>query len=171
MEKEHPMRGLVMAALMMAGTAQADVVVEFRDGAPKDRFTITNTGGCSLSPVSVRIDLSTAPVGLIFDVTAQGRGVEVFQPFEVVQGAELIEAATVVEDGDQAVQLDLSGLESAQVVAFTIDLDDTGGGREITVSGSEIAGARVLVATDDELSEMEFDASGLAQVALVGCVS
>lgn len=165
------MRGLIIAFVAFAGTAQADVVVEFRDGAPKDRFSITNTGTCALPAVSVRIDLADAPSGLIFDTTAQGSGVEVFQPLEIVQGAELVVAATDVKDGDQAVQLDLSGMASGDVVQFTIDMDDTGGGREITVSGSEIAGARITVATDIELVEGVFEDTGIATATLADCVS
>ena len=63
------MRATCLFALLLAGPAAADLEVTFRDGAPKDRFSITNSGTCDLSAMSVLIDLSSSPAGLIFDVT------------------------------------------------------------------------------------------------------
>ena len=42
------MTRLALAGLLCALplTALADIRVEFREGAPKDRFVITNTGAC-----------------------------------------------------------------------------------------------------------------------------
>lgn len=138
--------GAVLSTVLGALPAVANVEVTFREGAPKDRFIIANTGICATGPVDITIDLSGSDAGLIFDVTNSGAGVEVFQPFVLVSGKAFVSRAPVVKDGDNKVVLSLSNLLKGQPVAFTVDVDDTAGGREITVSGSEIAGARISVA-------------------------
>ncbi len=155
--------------LCVASAAQADLDVRFDEGAPKDRFTFTNTADCAMGPARVTLDLGAAPAGLIFDVTANGAGVEVFQPFEVVAGAEMLNALPVVRDGQSAITLDLSGLAKGASVAFTIDVDDTGGGREITVSGSEIAGAVVVLEQADTRTTASFGETATAHVTTIAC--
>lgn len=140
---------LAAAATLMAAQALADIRVQFDEGAPKDRFTITRVGECALGATVVVLDLSKSPSGLIFDVSGSGQGVEVFQPFELVAGADNLTSQPTVRDGDQAIRLPLASLEQGDSVAFTIDVDDTGGGREITVSDSEIEGAVVRVETEE----------------------
>ena len=73
---------LIIAGISSA-PVQADIVVNFVESAPKDRFVIENTGECEFENLVVEIDLSGSAGGLIFDTTATGAGVEVFQPFEV----------------------------------------------------------------------------------------
>jgi hypothetical protein len=82
---------------------------------------------------------------LVFDVTDQGAGVEVYQPFELVAGADTVSTLPEVADGDTSVTLALVGLTAGKDVAFTIDVDDTINAREITVTDSEIEGATVEV--------------------------
>lgn len=62
---------LATLALLTAlpSTAMADLTVSFRDGAPKDRFTLSYDGACALDQLDVQIDLGTAPAGLIFDTS------------------------------------------------------------------------------------------------------
>lgn len=134
---------LVTLNALFATQALAEIDVEFREGAPKDRFTITNTGECEVRDVQLSIDLSTSAAGLIFDTTEQGAGVEVFQPFEFVAGRELVNAMPKVTDGQTIVDIDIKALARSQNIVFTIDVDDTTGNREITVNGSEIAGATI----------------------------
>lgn len=153
--------------LTIALPASADVVVTFAEGAPKDRFTVEMTGNCALGAEDVVIDLSGSTAGLVFDVTGAGAGVEVYQPFEVVSGQDLLSSQPVVRDGDQRVVLPLSGLPAGQTVAFTIDVDDTAGQREITVSGSEIAGATVRVAG----LSAPFGPDAVARLATEDCLS
>ncbi len=162
---------LIALGFMAATSAQADVTAQFNEGAPKDRFTLTNTGDCALPAGTLTVDLGTAPAGLIFDVTASGAGVEVFQPFEMVAGGETLRNAPRVGDGDTAVTLDLTGLGAGASVAFTIDVDDTGGGREITVTGSEISGAELRVAMGAATGRAAFGADATARLALSGCTS
>ena len=164
---------LIPAALFacIATTAAADLTVTFRDGTPKDLFVISNPAACATGPFALTFDLYPSPAGLIFDVTGDGAGVKVFQPFEVTAGADFINAVSPVADGDQILTLDLADLPSGAEVRFTIDLDDTAGAREITVSGSEIAGALALVTTDVGLTEDAFDDTGTATVAMDACQS
>ncbi|MDA7426012.1 aggregation factor core [Thalassococcus lentus] len=154
----------------MATTATADIQARFIEGAPKDRFEFTNTGDCTLGASQIKLNLGESSAGLIFDTTAAGAGVEVFQPLEIVAGAELLNVVPVLKDGDNTALLELRGLNPGQSVAFTIDVDDTLGGREITVSGSEILGARVSL-TGAETSDGRFDERGVATLTLPACLS
>ena len=165
------LKSLIPFALLGAMSAQADVAVSFSEGAPKDRFTLTNTGDCALPQGRVIVDLGTAPAGLIFDVTAAGAGVEVFQPFDVVAGGDALSSLPRVADGDSAVTLDIKGLAKGKSIAFTIDVDDTAGGREITVNGSEIAGATIKATFNGVNTMATFDKSAKARASTAACQS
>ena len=117
------------AALCSGGALAADLEVRFIEGAPKDRFSISIDGACALHAASITIDLATAPAGLLFDVTDQGAGVHVFQPFELTAGRNLVLDLPLVKDGDKAVTLRVARLVSVQSIDFTIDVDDTGDSR------------------------------------------
>ncbi|MEP1199724.1 hypothetical protein [Tateyamaria sp.] len=156
---------LFIAALCVATPAlSADLIVSFRDGAPKDRFTLTYEGSCASQATQVDIDLGTAPAGLIFDITGAGAGVEVFQPLEWVVGSA---RTTAVTDGDTVVSLELEPLAPGETLAFTVDIDDTTSSRQITVNGSEMVGATLRADGQEAL----FDATGTARVALAKCQS
>ena len=165
------LKPLSILTLLGATAAQADLSVTFSEGAPKDRFALTNTGDCTLPAGTATIDIGTSPAGLIFDVTSAGAGVEVFQPFDVVAGADTLRSLPRVTDGDSAITLKMKALGVGQSIAFTIDVDDTGGAREITVNGSEIAGASVRVTLGDTQATGTFDTSAKAQVQTSGCSS
>lgn len=149
-----------------AAPSFADVVVRFVEGAPKDRFRISADGNCLDAQVSLTIDLEGSAGALVFDVTGAGAGVEVFQPFELVAGAEFVLAATPVSDGDRALVLELSALPNGAEVAFTIDVDDTIGAREITVSGAEIEGAAVRLVSGAKTTEARFGSDATAVLDL-----
>ena len=83
------MRSLVLCLSLIAMPAAADIRVDFIEGAPKDRFEIANTATCALGAVEVVIDLSGSAGALVFDTEEAGQGVEVFQPFALVDGADL----------------------------------------------------------------------------------
>ncbi|MEM7188052.1 MAG: aggregation factor core [Pseudomonadota bacterium] len=145
---------LTCAALLATGlatAAAADVAVRFIEGAPKDRFEIANTAGCSLQALQVEIDLADTAGKLIFDTTGSGAGVEVFQPFEVREGPLELMSGTV-EDGDNKLVLSLPALKPGQKASFTIDVDDTlvqSDLGQIRVSGGEMSGARVAIRVAD----------------------
>lgn len=110
------------AALTLCNTSVfADVNLRFIEGAPKDRFEITSISECLTGPLTVSINLEGSVGGLIFDITASGVGVEVFQPFELVAGQAMVSQSLAVVDGDKALSLGLRVLPKDQVVAFTLD--------------------------------------------------
>ncbi|AEI95380.1 MULTISPECIES: hypothetical protein [Roseobacter] len=162
------MAGLTWAVLM-SGAACADIIVAFDEGAPKDRFTIVNAGDCPLRDITITIDLGASAAGLIFDVTERGAGVQVFQPLELVVGRELLRDVPEVGDGDNSIALPIADFASGAEVAFTIDVDDTVGTREITVSGAEIEGAKVAISHLAGVTEATFGADAVARIGLDGC--
>lgn len=149
--------------------SSADMAIDFDEGAPKDRFTFANNGSCTIANAKVTLDLSGSKSGLIFDVTGNGAGVEVFQPLEIVSGAGALLGVPNVKDGDNRITLDIGQLEAGDSVAFTIDVDDTMGGREITVSGSEIAGAKVLFSQNNKSASGTFGSNARTNIQLNAC--
>ena len=135
-------------AVLLAATAQANVDVHFSEGAPKDRFIISNSGECELKDLTVSFDLSTSQGKLIFDITGAGAGVEVFQPFETTEGSLSLAANSSVKDGDSKLSVQIKSLKPSKRASFTIDVDDTLTVSErgmIIVSGAEIKGGTVNI--------------------------
>jgi hypothetical protein len=153
----------------LASVVRADATVRFIEGAPKDRFEISSDSECLNGPLTVSIDLKDSAGGLIFDTASKGAGVEVFHPFELTAGTALVNQAPAVMDGDTALSLRLSELPKGQIVAFTLDVDDTCGAREITVTGAEIAGARVKVNSVEGSQSAVFDATARVRVDVSSC--
>lgn len=160
---------VIAVACMFSFPALADVNVKFIEGAPKDKFVLTNVGICEHTGLEVTLDLTGSASGLIFDVTESGPGVEVFQPFRIVSGQDLLAVTPRVADGDKSITLSLDKFGKGQSVAFTIDVDDTSGAREITVSNDEIHGATVTIATSTERFSGSFDSNSKAIVSIPGC--
>lgn len=142
------------ALAMLAGqSVRADVEVAFFESAPKDRFVVTNTGACGLKDLVLKIDLAPSGGRLIFDTTATGAGVEVFQPFEVREGGIALISTAGVQDGDAGLALSIDSLPPGASVSFTIDVDDTLPESElgkIRVSGSEIKGGLVEISSAEQ---------------------
>ena len=109
--------------------------------------------------------------GLIFDITDGGPGVEAFQPFQIASGRDLLSETPKVRDGDKSITLQLDKFGQGQLVAFTIDVDDTGGNREITVSNGEIRGTTETVATSTATFSGSFDGSSKTIVSIPGCAA
>ncbi len=166
---------LTAVFVLLSQTALADVTVRFTESAPKDSFRIVNAAACATGPIQVTVDLSGSASGLIFDTTGQGAGVEVFQPFELVAGGDVVATSGTVSDGDKSVTLGLRDLPVGGEVAFTIDVDDTlpsSANGQIMVSGSEIAGATArAVQPGGVTSSGTFDAKGMATLAMPDCAS
>ena len=158
-----------VGALTTAIAALADLQVRFIEGAPKDKFLIQNTGRCAIADSSVLLDLSTTTGKLIFDVTSQGGGVEVFQPFELVEGGDALATLPNVVDGQSEIQLEIANLKPRGTIVFTIDVDDTIGQREITVSGAEIQGATVTYAKSEQKQTAVFTADAVALLVVSDC--
>ena len=162
------------AVLLLLGTAPiyADVQVRFVEGAPKDRFIFTASDAfCEMGPIALTVDLRGSAGALLFDVAESGAGVEVFQPLEVVMGEDALLNVTTVADGDQSLTIELSALKPGVPFAFTIDVDDTLGAREITVSGSEILGAEVTLTSGSETRTALFGENAEAVINWSSCGS
>lgn len=155
--------------VLATSPALADLSARFVEGAPKDRFEIRNTGSCDIAAATVRLDLSTSQGQLIFDVTGSGAGVEVFQPFDVVEGRAALATLPVVTDGQNMLDLNISKLEPGSAIAFTIDVDDTLGAREITVTGSEISGGTVHLTHGGTSGSAEFTSAAKAELSIARC--
>ena len=135
-------------ALLLSATAQADIEIRFSEGAPKDRFIITNQGECKISNLTLDLDLSKSQGKLIFDITAAGSGVDVFQPFEITEGKMKLASGATVKDGDSSLSLQIESINPGERVSFTIDVDDTlpvSSLGMIRVAGSEIQGGEVTI--------------------------
>lgn len=164
-------RPILLAAIstLLAAPTFADVIVSFDEGAPKDRFTLTNAGDCPLGKMTVVLDLGASAAGLIFDVTEKGAGVSVFQPLEFVAGQEFLMSVPEVRDGDTRLELSIDTLGPGQSIAFTIDVDDTAGSSATMISGAEIQGARVLVGNGTPIAQARFSRDAVARVAYNSC--
>jgi len=169
----RPFSTLAVATTIMSSivsfTYAGQIEVRFDEGAPKDRFSIINMSACDHGPMSIKIDMAPSPYGLIFDVTASGAGVEVFQPLEVVRGEKSLANVPSVRDGDNALTLDLLNLSARQLVAFTIDVDDTVDKRQITVTDEEISKAIVELSQGDFTSRVHFGQNAVAVVEMPDC--
>ncbi|MGO4909337.1 aggregation factor core [Pseudorhodobacter sp. W20_MBD10_FR17] len=162
---------IAICAALCAAPSFADVRVQFLEGAPKDRFIITNEGTCDIGPAKLIIDFAASNAGLIFDVTGAGAGVEVFQPFEVTEGADLLASLPVISDGDQTATLSMNGFGTGQKIAFTIDVDDTKGTRAITVSNDEINDATVSLTAQGKTAVATMGAKAEVVLSTAACAS
>jgi nitrous oxidase accessory protein NosD len=163
------MKPLIFALLTLAAPAAADVEVRFVEGAPVDRFSFEVGAGCPLGASVLSLDLTGSAGRLIFDTAGAGAGVQVYQPFVLVEGAEQVAEAPDLRDGDRGLTLELS--ELSRTLVFTTDLDDTIGAAETLVSGSEIAGATVSITLEDVTYSGVFDAQARARVTILACLS
>ena len=163
---------LTLAALalpLLSTAGHADLSVRFIEGAPKDRFEIKNVGACAVTASTLTLDLTTSQGALIFDVTGSGAGVEVFQPFEVIAGREALTTLPTIVDGQNSIDLPIATLGAGARIAFTIDVDDTLGAREITVTGSEFSGATVKLVGAGVPQSAMFGSDAQAQVIGLTC--
>lgn len=161
------------APIAHATTSVTTISVVFSESAPKDSFTITNTGACKAANFSLRIDLASSKGRLTFDPTAKGAGVEVFQPLEITAGEEHLASISQVRDGSSDVALELSSFAPGAKIAFTVDVDDTLPRSELgqtRVADSEISGAEIQGKSRDgfEMKSL-FGDNATAQLKHVPC--
>ncbi len=159
--------------LLFTKTAFANIEVTFIEGAPKDTFVIKNIGACQLQDLIVKIDLAQSAGKLIFDTTATGAGVEVFQPFEVTSGSISLSSKNSVKDGDSSLILNIKKLPVNNTASFTIDVDDTLTKSElgkIRVADSEIKNGLVKIQSKNKvLGQGLFGSDSKATVLNTGC--
>ncbi|WP_247743538.1 aggregation factor core [Shimia sp. R10_1] len=159
----------MFGAILLSTEAKADIHVTFIEGAPKDRFEIQNVGACTMREGIVTVDLENSNGALVFDVAGGGAGLEVFQPFQIVEGQDALTSLPTVADGQTSVALEISALAPGQRVVFTIDVDDTIGTRSITVTDAEIAGATVSLAQSGTDETAAFSANAIAALPVTTC--
>ena len=163
--------GLVL--LCISTPALATIDIKFVESAPKDWFALANSTECPLTHVRMDVDLSSSAGKLIFDTTASGAGVEVFQPFEVRDGNVTLHAAESVNDGDTQLSVIIENLAPGETASFTIDVDDTLTNSElgmIRVSKSEITGSVIkLTLHDSDKLEGSLDNDGKLQLKAPSC--
>lgn len=172
MTKKYALIGSLLL-LTLGHTAHANVDVNFLEGAPKDRFVISNTGSCNLENAVLKIDLANTAGRLIFDTTSTGAGVEVFQPFEVTKGAITVSSPEGVKDGDNLLSINIASLNAGQSASFTIDVDDTlpkSVRGNIIVAGSEIKDGSVSITTKgNSTASALFSGASKATLVLPNC--
>lgn len=163
--------GLLLLPFM--GAAAATVEVRFVESAPKDRFVVINAGSCELVDLVLEVDLRSTKGQLIFDTTASGAGVEVFQPFEQLEGKVALSSAASVKDGDKSLTVKISSIPVQGQVSFTIDVDDTLTNSElgqIRVSGSEMQGGKIKITMEGaEPVQVAFNGNNTAILDHVNC--
>ena len=150
-----------------AGEPNCDVSldVRFLEGAPVDRFVLTNGSERGIIQAEVQFDLRPSAGKLIFDTQSGGSGVEVYQPFQSTA------ANLDVADGAEGLRMPLGGLEAGASISFTIDVDDrltASDLGQIRVSGSEIQGTVVTLTIDEHSYSAVFNAKNLAVID-IGC--
>lgn len=164
---------LFFAISFSVQSARAEIVVNFIESAPKDRFVFKNEGSCSYESLHVEIDLTESAGRLIFDTTDSGAGVEVFQPFEVRDGEIRLVSTDQVRDGEQVLTVEIKNLTPDSTASFTIDLDDTLPKSElgqIRVSGAEIMNGLVSVSYKEQpVLSAKFGADSAAVVTSPEC--
>lgn len=170
--------GCVAALLMFSSPVHADIDVRFTEGAPKDRFVVTNGSTCEIAAGSITIDLSPSTAGLIFDTYPVGPGENVAQPLEMASTKNVSASFEAVPDGATSAEIRFRNFRAGGEIAVTVDVDDSirSGPRGVQmIAGSEIAGARVMLAADTTVTGPDgplaatFDSRGRARIALTGC--
>jgi len=160
---------------IISSSSYANIEVQFRDGAPKDKFTISNKSICDVQKIAMNIDLTNSNGRLIFDTTASGQGVEVFQPFEVTKGQVSLNKTGNVNDGDKLLSLIITSIAANDTASFTIDVDDTLAKSElgnIRVTDAEIAKGTVSATiNNNEALNATFDGKGKAVLLMANCAN
>lgn len=170
-QTKRPVFLAIPVLLTSSISAHAEFSVRFDEGAPKDRFTLSNLSGCTLQNTRVMLDLSTSNAGLIFDVTASGAGVEVYQPLEFVRGEGNLASIPGILDGDNELALEIRELKAGGSIAFTIDVDDTKGGQETIVTDSEITGANIRLSSEEGSASATFGSNAIAKISILDCAN
>lgn len=167
---------IVITGICLAATAaKADIRVNYIDTSPSDYFSIENVSGCLLTKGEVTIDFSTSSGQLVFDIIRNGWGdgddSRSYQPLKVVSGQEFVVDVSDVQDGDNKVTFKFANFQHGDRITFNVDVDDTTGISHPSVSGSEIAGARLHVITPTIESEGFFDSNAVAETDRTTCIS
>lgn len=165
--------------VIFSQSTYANIKAVFIEGAPKDKFVLSNTSECDLHNIDLTIDLSKSVGALVFDTKAMGKGVEVFQPFEVTKGNIKLTSADQVDDGATKLSLNIETIPANNSVSFTIDVDDTltkSQSGNIIITGSEIENALLTLEnkgshSSENISTASFNMKSIAVLAMPECKS
>ena len=135
-------RILMCTALALFGTAaQSDILIEFVEASPNDRFVIHNISPCDLVGFALEIDLSRSEGGLVFDTNEDDRVIEVFQSYQLVSSSHKVALRREPIDGARRLMFDVEELDHGASVSITVDIDDTTSEIGKIVSGEEMVGS------------------------------
>jgi hypothetical protein len=171
--------GLTLHAQAASENACSDhIKVSFAEGAPVDKFKITNQSK-TVQIKAINIDLSSSKGRLIFDTISGGKGVEVFQPYQSVSGNAELSTVALVEDGSDAINLDFKKFSGGDSFTFSIDVDDQLTASElgqIRVTGGEMAQAKAVFLIENQdgstvKKTASFNNQNEALLKLAGCQS
>lgn len=170
-----PIAALALATALPVpfAVAGSELTVSFQEAAPKDVIVIRNATGCPLPGFELRIDLRPSAGRLLFDTTPGGAGIDLAQPFEIVEGGAMVEAFADLTDGDRIARIRFRRMDVGGQVTVNLDLDDTlpeGPLGPTLVTPEEIAGAAVFMAREGlpEISA-QFGLDGWAALPLGQC--
>ncbi len=175
------MKVLLAAAWILTGLSGAAFAcdirasAEFLEGAPRDRLVVRNLSAGEWTLARADWLLARSKGRVLFDTTASGAGVQVYQPFRIEKSEELLARQPEVTDGDQALTLEFKGFGPGRIFIFSIDVDDQLQANETIVDGTEMKGAEMVfgfVGPDGTTARLRgtFEASADTIVAS-GCVS
>ena len=159
------LKSAISIALFLLATpvAAQDLIVQFAGGAPKDHISF-HSSGCNLSNAVVLLDLTGSAGGLTFDGAAGSEAAKSTQPIEITSGYG---ALSPVRNGDKRVQILVHTLPPGEALNLAATLGDTAGQTsDVSVTGSEMAGASIRVALSDRVLKGTFDTAGTAKIAL-----
>lgn len=164
---------LLSFTLASIGLAENAIKIRFIESAPKDKFLIQNNSTCNLNTFTLTVDLSDSMGKLIFDTTEAGAGVEVFQPFEIIEGDIQLVSSDAVNDGDKTLTIRIDELNANASAGFSIDLDDTlvnSALGMIRVTDAEIENAIIRIVTpNEEVLSTTFDTTSTASLSVKDC--
>ena len=153
------------------------VSAQFDEGAPRDYFHINNDSNTQWGINGFTLDLKPSAGQLIFDTEAGGKGVEVFQLFDVAPGTAKMSDAAIPDDGDAVLQISFDHFNPGETFSFSIDVDDQlvdSSLGQIRVSGSEIAGSMLTVQLineqgDQRTQQLRFSEDNSTVIEVSGC--
>lgn len=117
---------LAMTTSPAAALSQnANVSVMIRDGDPRHRNYIRNTGRCALAYDVLGLDFATSAGHILIDTAYGGAGTKDPMPVEVESGPLSVHP---VLDGERKIVVDIEGLAPGQsdVVALNVDNEASG---------------------------------------------
>jgi hypothetical protein len=156
---------IILSLLLMlsAQSVQAfGLQVWFFDGNPKDRLIIRNAG-CPIWDATIVLDMRPTQNGILFDTVRGGPGIRDPLDITVDQGDATLGP---VADGDQVLHIFVNHLRDADQITIAMDVDDSGIGDQVVVTGSEMQGAIVSITIEGETTQTTLDhaSRGLLQI-------